>query len=163
MLPLSEQKNSDMVEILEFLNEFTLEMLWKTADEPAVVKAWIDTIKDGETSDDEVELAEVKLMELAKTKGLPSMIGDQLTFERAFIAKKLRKGSITKIESFDLLQFRLAMFHELMAKVRRDFSTFLPNLTNTQDKGNLAYFRARLSKYEITNDGDKIKKGEKSS
>ena len=161
LLPLSEQKNSDMVEILDFLNEFTLEMLWKTAEDPESVKSWIDTIKNCESADEEVELAESKLMKLAQTKGLPSVIGDQLTYERAFIAKKLRSGSINKIESFDLLQFRLAMFHELMAKVRKDYSTFLPTLSNTLDKGTLAYFRARLSKHDITNDGDKIKKGEK--
>ena len=74
LLPLSEEKNNDMVEILEFLNEFTLEMLWKTAEEPEVVRSWIDTIKGSESDDDEVKLAEWNLMELAKTKGLPLKI-----------------------------------------------------------------------------------------
>ena len=94
-----------------------------------------------------------------KKKGLPSVIGDQLTYERAFVAKELRKGNITAIERFDLLQFRMAMFHELMAKLRKDYALFLPSLSNILDKGTLAYFRARLSKHEITNDGNKIKKG----
>ena len=53
------------------------------------------------------------------------------------------------------------MFHLLMAKVRRDYSEFLPSLANVLDRGNLALFRARLSKHEISNDGNKIKKGEK--
>ena len=78
-------------------------------------------------------------MQLAKQKGLPSVIGDQLTYERAYIGKKLRNGNITAIERFELLQFRLAMFHMLMAKVRKDYSVFLPNLSNVLDKGNLAY------------------------
>ena len=160
LLPLSEQKNSDMVEILNFCNEFTLEMLWKTSENPRDVKSLIDIVKGCDATDEVVEIAENELMELAKMKGLPSIIGDQLTYERAFIGQKLRQGAITKIESFQLLKFRLAMFHALMAKVRQDYKEFLPSLSNILDKGNLAYFRARLSKHEITNDGDKIKKGE---
>ena len=161
LLPLSEQKNCDMVEILSFVNDFTLEMLWKTARNPDETKLLIDVIKSDDSSDEEVDQAEAELMEIAKQKGLPSVIGDQLTYERAFIGKKLRKGNITKIESFDLLQFRLAMFHELMAKVCKDFSVFLPSLSNSLDKGNLSYFRARLSKHEISNEGNKIKKGQR--
>ena len=149
-----------MVEILEFLNEFTLEILYKTSEEPEVVKAWIITIKDPDAPDAEVKTAQVKLKQLAEDMGIPCVIRDLLTYERAFIGKQLRSGSITSIERFEFLQFRLAMFHEVMAKVRRDFSTFLPSLKNTIDKGNMAYFRARLSKHDITNDGDKIKKGE---
>ena len=42
-------------------------------------------------------------MEIAKKKGLKIMIGDQLTYERAPVGKKLRKGNITKIETFDVL------------------------------------------------------------
>lgn len=158
LLPLSEQKNSDMVEILEFLNEFTLEILWKTSENTEIVKSWIDTIKNTSASDEDIKKAERELNKHAVDKGLPSVIGDLLTYERAFIAMKLRAGSITSLERFDLLKLRLAMFHEQMAKVRRDFTTFLPVLSNTLDIGNLAYFRARLSKHEITNDGDKIKK-----
>ena len=160
LLPLSEQKNSDMVEILDYINEFTLEILWKTAEDPQKIKLLIDIIKSDASPDEDVEKAESELMRLAKQRGLPSIIGDQLTYERAFIGKKLRKGNITNIESFDLLQFRMAMFHELMSKISKDYSLFLPSLSNTLDKGNLAYFRARLSKHEISNDGDKIKKGE---
>ena len=130
--------------------------------EADVVKSLIDIINDRESSDKDVETAEAKLKEVAEKKGFPMVIGDQLTYERAFIAKKLRKGNITSIESFELLQCRLAMFHLLMAKVRQDYSVFLPNLSNTLDRGNMAFFRARLSKHEITNDGDKIKKGKRS-
>ena len=158
LLPLSEQKNSEMVEVLDFLNELSLEIFWKTAEEPEVVKDWIETVRNPGSSDMDVELAQSKLSALAEAKGLPSVIGDLLTYERAFVAMKLRSGSITGIERFDLMKFRLAMFHEKMAKIRRDYSTFLPSLTNTLDKGNLAFFRARLSKHDITNDGDKIKK-----
>ena len=160
LLPLSEQKNSDMVEILSFLNEFFLEMLWRTSDHPDGTKALINIIKDSDADDDAVERAEEELEELAKKKGLPSVLGDQLTYERAFIGQKLRQGAISSIERFDFLKFRLAMFHALMAKVRLDYQEFLPSLSNTLDKGNLSYFRARLSKHLITNDGDKIKKGE---
>jgi hypothetical protein len=74
---------------------------------------------------------------------------------------KLRKGNITQIESFDLLHFRMAMFHELMAKVCKDFAVFLPSLSNSLDRGNLAYFRARLSKHDVSNEENKIKKGQK--
>ena len=163
LLPLSEQNNAEMVQILEFLHELTLEIYWKTAKDPELVKAWIDTIKDSSASEEDMEAAQKHLKDLAKEKGVPSVIGDLLTYERAFVGKQLRSGSINCIEKFDFLQFRLAMFHELMAKLMRDYSTFLPNLTNTLDKGNIAYFRARLSKHEITNIGDKIKKGKKSS
>ena len=160
LLPLSEQVNSDMVKILEFLNEFTLEMVWRTSNEPENVKALIDVVKSSDSTDEEVSVAESELLALAKKKGLPLVIGDQLTYERAFIGKQLRKGNITAIERFDMLHLRLAMFHELMAKVRKDYQVFLPSLSNVLDKGNLAYFRARLSKHEITNDGNKIKKGQ---
>ena len=159
LLPLSEQKNSDMVEILSYLNEFTLEIMWKTAENQSEIKALIDIIKNRDSSDEQVEAAESELIDLAEKKGLPSVLGDQLTYERAALGKKLRKGNITKIESFHLLRFRLAMFHALMAKVRQDYSVFLPTLSNILDKGNLAFFRARLSKHDISNDGDKIKKG----
>jgi hypothetical protein len=47
-----------------------------------------------------------------------------------------------------------------MSKISKDFALFLPSLSNSLDKGNLAYFRARLSKHGISNEGDKIKKGE---
>ena len=159
LLPLSEQKNSEMVEILSFVNEFTLKILMKTSDEPDVVKHLISVVKGSESTDEEVAEAESDLLLRGKKKGLPSVIGDQLTYERAFVAKELRKGNITAIERFDLLQFRMAMFHELMAKLRKDYALFLPSLSNILDKGTLAYFRARLSKHEITNDGNKIKKG----
>ena len=160
LLPLSEQKNADMVEILQYLNEFTLEMLSKTARDPSQVEKLIDIIKGDASSDIDVEEAQAELMKVAQKKGLPSIIGDQLTFERAFVAKELRKGNITMIESFSLMQFRMAMFHELMAKLSKDFSTFLPSLSNSLDRGNLAHFRARLSRHDISNDESKIKKGE---
>ena len=161
LLPLSEQKNADMVEILSFLNEFNLDVLIETSEDPDRMKNLIAVLKDNDSSDEEVSIAESELVAAAKKKGLPLIIGDQLTYERAFIGKELRKGNITAIERFDLLQLRLAMFHLLMAKVRRDYSEFLPSLTNVLDRGNLAFFRARLSKHEISNDGSKIKKGEK--
>ena len=88
LLPLSELKNCDMVEILSFLNEFTLEMLWKTSSDPETTKLLIDTIKKEDTCDEDVEQAEEVLMNLAKLKGLPCVIGDQLTYERAAIGKK---------------------------------------------------------------------------
>lgn len=137
-------------------------MLWRTSDTPSEVRSLINIIKDKESTDDQVESATAKLMEIAEKRGVPSVIGDQLTYERASIGKQLRKGNITVIESFHLLRFRLAMFHALMAKLRQDYTTFLPSLSNILDKGNLAFFRARLSKHDITNDGDKIKKGETS-
>ena len=161
LLPLSEQKNADMVEILNFINEFTLDVLWRTSSDPVRVKTLIDVLKSNDSTDEDVRVAESDLVVLAKKKGLPLIIGDQLTYERAFVGKELRKGNITAIERFDLLQFRMAMFHLMMAKVRRDYSEFLPSLSNVIDRGNWASFRARLSKHEICNDGNKIKKGEK--
>ena len=161
LLPLSEQVNSDMVEILEYLNDFTLEMVWRTSGDPDAVKGLVDVVKSADSTDEQLDVAKSELLSLAKKKGLPLVIGDQLTYERAFIGKQLRKGNITVIERFDLLQLRLAMFHKLMAKVRKDYQVFLPSLSNVLDKGNLAYFRGRLSKHEITNEGSKIKKGER--
>ena len=93
-----------MVEILEFLNEFTLEILYKTSEEPEVVKAWIITIKDPDAPDAEVKTAQVKLKQLAEDKGIPCVIGDLLTYGRAFIGKQLRSESITSIERFEFLQ-----------------------------------------------------------
>ena len=91
-------------------------MLWKTSDNPNEVRSMIDIIRGKDSSDEQVESATAELMKIAEKKGLPSVIGDQLTYERASIGKQLRKGNITVIESFHLLRFRLAMFHALMAK-----------------------------------------------
>ena len=63
-----------MVEILEFLNEFTLEILYKTSEEPEVVKAWISTIKEPDAPDAEVKTAQVKLKQLAEDMGIPCVI-----------------------------------------------------------------------------------------
>jgi hypothetical protein len=102
--------------IENFINNPLLEMLWKTSDNPNEVRSMIDIIRGKDSSDEQVESATAELMKIAEKKGLPSVIGDQLTYERASIGKQLRKGKITVIESFHLLRFRLAMFHALMAK-----------------------------------------------
>ena len=159
LLPLSEQKNSDMVEILDKINDLFVEVLTLSSDKPELAKKYIAVLLNSQSTDQEIATAENELMKIAKIKGLPFVIGDQLTYERAFIAKELRRGNITSIERLDFLLLRLAPFHLLMAKVGRDFKIFLPSLTNILDKGTLAYIRARLSRHEITNDGDKIKKG----
>ena len=82
LLPLSEQNNAEMVQILEFLHELTLEIYWKTAKDPELVKAWIDNIKDSSASEEDMEAAQKHLKDLAKEKGVPSVIGDLLTYEK---------------------------------------------------------------------------------
>ena len=115
--------------------------------------------KSSDSTDEDVARAETHLLNIAKRRGLLLIIGDQLTYERAFISKQLRKGSITSIERFDLLCFRLAMFHLLMAKLRKDYELYMLNMSNVFDRSTMAFIRARLSKHEITNEGDRIKKG----
>ena len=73
-------------------------MLWRTSDTPSEVRSLINIIKDKESTDDQVESATAKLMEIAEKRGVPSVIGDQLTYERASIGKQLRNGNITVIE-----------------------------------------------------------------
>ena len=159
LLPLSEQKNADMVEVLDHINEYFLDVLCNTEEHSADVKRLIAVLKSSDSTDEDVARAETHLLNIAKRRGLLLIIGDQLTYERAFISKQLRKGSITSIERFDLLRFRLAMFHLLMAKLRKDYELYMPNMSNVFDRSTMAFIRARLSKHEITNEGDRIKKG----
>ena len=58
LLSLSEQKNHELVQILSTINEFTLEILVKTAEDSNCVQTRIDVIKSSDSTDEEVGVAE---------------------------------------------------------------------------------------------------------
>ena len=78
-------------------------------------------IKDLESNDDECLAAEKRISKIAHDFGIPCIFGDLLTFERFRTGKRIRKGSVTILERFDLLRFDLSIFHLKMNRTILEF------------------------------------------
>ena len=112
-----ETKNSDIVKIVEQEQLDFLKLLGEQVQDKAAFIRDLDIIKDNECIDDVRVPTETRMHEAVKRLGEYIGHGDLLTYERFYIAKRLRRSAVTAFERLDYVKyFRPELFHMKLNK-----------------------------------------------
>ena len=154
-----ETKNTDIVRIVQQEQLDFLLLVGEQIEDKASFMKDLDDIRDIET-DDAVRIpAEKRIHEACKDCGEFIGHGDLLTFERFFIAKRLRRSAVSAFERLDFVKyFRPELFHMKLNKVTQDFAFTMRKDINSSDKLSLGWFNGYLQMSNVTSEAGKIKK-----
>ena len=156
---LQETKNSDIVRIVEQEQLDFLLLLCEQVEDKAALIRDLDTIRDSECEEDPRVAAEIRVHEAAKAFGEYIGHGDLLTWERFYVAKRLRNSAVTAFERLDFVKyFRPELFHMKLNKVQQDYAFTMKKDINADDELSMGWFNGFLQMKNITSDAAKIKK-----
>ena len=157
---LDEKKTKDMIVLLEGLMERYLNLLSERLPEEDKEK-FIRAKKHIEKQDcslEDLRRNEEILCGYVAEQGELILHGDLLSIEAASTALRLRKSALTVLERLQFIKhLRIGDFHLEMSKTMKDLPALMPEITNTDDMGTLAYFLNYLGK-TISNEPNQIKK-----
>lgn len=130
-----ETKNTDIVRIVQQKQLDFLLLVGEQVEDKASFMKDLEDIKDIETDDSVRIPAEKRIHEACKDCGEFIGHGDLLTYERFYIAKRLRRSAVSAFERLDFVKyFRPELFHMKLNKVQQDFAFTMRKDINSSDK-----------------------------